>query len=80
LRAAVDELNRLPGTIIVSGGTQAGLFALLGEVIAETGFDGPIIGVVPSGRVQSGRKTSLEPHHNHVLVVDAPLGAMRSPY
>jgi SLOG in TRPM, prokaryote len=72
LRAAVVELSILPGPVIVSGGTQAGLFQLLGEVIAETGFDGPVIGVAPGGRIDGGNYTPLEPHHSHVLIVDAP--------
>jgi hypothetical protein len=47
LRAAVVELSMLPGPVIISGGTQAGLFAVLGQVIDETGFDGPVIAVAP---------------------------------
>jgi hypothetical protein len=72
LRAAVVELADLPGPVIVSGGTQAGLFALLGEVIADTGFDGPVIAVAPAGRIDGGHHTPLEPHHSHALLVDAP--------
>jgi hypothetical protein len=70
LRAAVVELITLPGPVIISGGTQAGLFALLGEVVAETAFDGPVIGVAPAGRIGVSQ-TPLEPHHSHTLVVDA---------
>jgi hypothetical protein len=65
-------LTTLPGEVIVSGGTQAGLFALLGDVVAETEFDGPVIGVAPAGRIDGGHHTPLEPHHMHVLVVDVP--------
>ncbi len=72
LHAAAVELARLPGPVIISGGTQAGLFALLGEVVAETGFDGPVIGVAPAGRIDRGHHTPLEPHHSHALIVDAP--------
>jgi hypothetical protein len=72
LRAAVVELALLPGPVIVSGGTQAGLFALLGDVIAEIGFDGPVIGVAPAGRIDGGHHTPLEPHHSHAVLVDAP--------
>ena len=55
LRAAVVELTTLPGPVIVSGGTHAGLFALLGEVVAESGFAGPVIGVAgqPDGSTES---------------------------
>jgi SLOG in TRPM, prokaryote len=72
LRAAVVELATLPGPVIISGGTQAGLFALLGQVVAETAFNGPVIGVAPAGRIDGGNQTPLEPHHTHALVVDAP--------
>jgi hypothetical protein len=62
----------LPGPVIISGGTQAGLFALLGEVIAETGFGGQVIAVAPAGRIDGGHHTPLERHHSHALLVDAP--------
>ena len=71
LRAAVLELATLPSPVIISGGTQAGLFALLGEVVAETEFNGPVVGVAPAGRIDGGNQTPLEPHHSHALVVDA---------
>jgi hypothetical protein len=70
LRAAVIELARLSGPVIVSGGTRAGLLALLGEVVAEIAFDGPVIGVAPAGQIDLGHHTPLEPHHSHVLVAD----------
>jgi hypothetical protein len=72
LRAAVVELSVLPGPVIISGGTQAGLFALLGQVVDETGFDGPVIAVAPLGRIDGGHHTALEPHHTYALLVDAP--------
>jgi SLOG in TRPM, prokaryote len=72
LRAAVVELAAMPGPVIVSGGTHAGLFAVLGEVVAETAFAGLVIGVAPAGRIDGGHHTPLEPHHSHALVVDVP--------
>jgi hypothetical protein len=72
LRAAVKEVAAMPGPVIVSGGTYAGLFALLGEVVSEAAFSGPVIGVVPAGRIDGGHHTQLEPHHSHVLVADVP--------
>jgi len=50
LHAVVGELVRHEGPVIISGGTQAGLFSLLGDVVAELRFPGPVIGVVPSGK------------------------------
>ncbi len=56
--------------MIISGGTQAGLFSLLGDVVAELRFAGPVIGVVPAGKINRPNGTPLERHHSHVLLVD----------
>ena len=71
LRVAVEVLVGRPGPVIVSGGTDAGLFRLLGATVAELGFPGPVIGVVPAGKITRTNGTPLEPHHSHVLMVDA---------
>ena len=52
LRAAVSELANWPAPAILSGGTDAGIFHLLGEVVEERAFPGPVIGVVPAGKVR----------------------------
>jgi hypothetical protein len=70
LRVAVQVLAARPGPVIVSGGTDAGLFRLLGGTVAELGFSGPVIGVVPAGKITRVNGTPLEPHHSHVLMVD----------
>jgi hypothetical protein len=70
LLAAIEVLAALPGPVIVSGGTDAGIFRLLGEVIEGTGFPGPVIGVAPRGKIYREHGTPLEPHHSHVLLVD----------
>ena len=46
LRAVVSDLAELAGPVIISGGTDAGVFALLGDVVHELAFSGPVIGVV----------------------------------
>ena len=71
LRVAIEVLAGSPGPVIVSGGTDAGLFRLLGATVAEVGFPGPVIGVVPAGKITRVNGTPLEPHHSHVLMVDA---------
>ena len=71
LRVAVEVLAARLGPVIVSGGTDAGLFRLLGTTVAELGFPGPVIGVVPAGKITRVNGTPLEPHHSHVLMVDA---------
>lgn len=74
--AIEDELT------VVTGGTDAGIFAIFGQ-----GVDGhlkaPCVGVVPSGLVTwpgrewpaertppGGELTPLEPHHSHFLLVE----------
>ena len=69
LRAVVKELAGCPGPVIVSGGTDAGVFALLGEVVADLGFAGPVIGVVPAGKIDKPEGTPLEPHHTDIVMV-----------
>ncbi len=69
LAVAVTEVGRRPGPVIVSGGTRAGLFALLGEALDDGRFVGPVIGVVPVGEVTRPDATPLEPHHTHALLV-----------
>ena len=70
LRVVVAELARHAGPVIISGGTQAGLFSLLGDVVEELGFAGPVIGVVPADKINRPNGTPLERHHSHVLLVD----------
>ena len=70
LRVVVGELVRHEGPVIISGGTQAGLFSLLGDVVEELGFAGPVIGVVPSGKINTPDGTPLERHHTFVLLVN----------
>jgi hypothetical protein len=69
LTAVIGELSRLPGPVIVSGGTDAGVFALLGDVVADLGFPGPVIGVVPAGKIDKPEGTPLEPHHTDIVMV-----------
>ena len=53
-----------PGPVIISGGTDAGVFALLGDVVADLGFAGPVIGVVPAGKIDEsgGYAAGAAPH------------------
>jgi len=69
LRAVLAELSRRPGPVIISGGTDAGLFRQLGAVVAEVGFNGPVVGVVPAGKINSPDGTTLERRHTHALLV-----------
>src|SRR4051794_11570919 len=61
-RVAVDE--RLT---VVTGGTDAGIFALFGEALGD-GRPAACVGVAPEGLV-SPDGVRLEPHHTHFLLV-----------
>jgi hypothetical protein len=75
-RVAIEE-----GLTVVTGGTDAGVFALFGEALDDE-LSAPCVGVVPDGRViwpggeGPGRMPSdeepvqLEPHHSHFLLVE----------
>jgi hypothetical protein len=78
LRGVVQELARVAaadGLAIVTGGTDAGIFRLLGSVLDTSSVTA--IGVAPAGRVTwPGRlevpddAVPLEPHHSHFVLVD----------
>jgi len=74
-RVAADS-----GAVIMDGGTQAGVMALLGQAMAEQGNRSPLLGVAPVGRVtypggpeesQLEDSAPLDPHHSHFVLVDA---------
>ena len=69
LAVVISELSGRPGPVIISGGTDAGVFALLGDVVSDLGFAGPVIGVVPAGKIDKPGGTPLEPHHTHIVMV-----------
>jgi hypothetical protein len=72
LAAVVKE----DGLTVVTGGTDAGVFALFGAALGD-GSSVSAVGVAPLERVRwPGRDTAgddavpLEPHHSHVVLVD----------
>ena len=76
-RLLVDGLARVAAEnaiTLVTGGTDAGIFSLLGEGLEKWGRQAPCLGVTPSAPVtwpgRSEGETPLEPHHSHFIVVD----------
>lgn len=77
-RLMVDGLARAAcenSIMLVTGGTDAGIFSLLGAGLEKWKPQAPCLGVVPSKPVTwpgraGGGETQLEPHHSHFLVVD----------
>ena len=65
--AAAEKLT------LLTGGTDAGIFALLGSGLAKWGRPAPCLGVAPEGCVavpgREGGDTPLEPHHSHFVLV-----------
>ncbi len=77
LDVIVNHANHA-GAALLSGGTDAGVFHELGGVAARKGFTGPVVGVVPLGRVIIPEWThfpagghELELHHSHIIAVEA---------
>ena len=75
--ASVFGADGLAGTVsreqltTVTGGTDAGIFAILGRAIRDR--SAPLIGVAPRALVsRPGRsgQMALEPHHSHFVLVD----------
>lgn len=63
------------GVLVVDGGTESGVMALMGRARAAAGSAFPLLGVAPSGRVrrpaEAGRpdRAALEARHSHALLV-----------
>jgi len=73
------------GALIMDGGTQSGIMAMMGEAVVRDGWRSPLLGVAPAGKVSYSGSPSdsgivdgapLEPNHSHfVLVESAEWGA-----
>lgn len=69
-RAAADA-----DAVIIDGGTQSGVMAMIGEGVAGRGYKSQLIGVAPAGMVTypggpAAAGTPLEPNHSHFVLVD----------
>ncbi len=73
---AVADRNAL----IIDGGTQAGVMAMMGQGVADRGRNCILLGVVPAGKatypggptegcIEDG--ASLDPNHSHFVLVDS---------
>ena len=69
LRGVAQAATRL-GMALVSGGTNCGVMASLGEACASLPQPPPLIGVLPSGIVARRGAAILERHHSHFLFVE----------
>ena len=84
LRDGVARFAAEEGITLITGGTDAGIFALLGQGLARWGQTAPCIGIAVADLVSwPGRvprwlprwwldrgRASLEPHHSHFVLVE----------
>jgi hypothetical protein len=69
-RAAIEA-----GALIIDGGTQAGVMAMIGEGVAGRGYKTPLIGLAPFNKVSYpgggvNAQTPLERNHSHFVLVE----------
>lgn len=60
--------------VVIDGGTEAGVMAMMGRGVAERGFKSPLIGVAPLDMVsypgsEGKGETPLDPNHSHFVLV-----------
>lgn len=68
------------GALIMDGGTQAGVMAIMGQGVADRGRKSTLLGIAPAGKVTypDGRveqvpqdAAPLDPNHSHFVLVDS---------
>jgi SLOG in TRPM, prokaryote len=68
------------GALVMDGGTQSGVMAMMGEAVARDGRRSQLLGVAPAGKVTySGGPSDagladgapLEPNHSHFVLVES---------
>ena len=68
------------GAVIVDGGTQSGVMAMMGEAVARSGATVQLLGIAPKGKITNpeiARASAvsdgapLEPNHSHFVLVES---------
>jgi hypothetical protein len=68
------------GALIIDGGTQSGVMAMMGEAVARNGRRSQLLGIAPAGKVtypdglgeaDIPDGAPLEPNHSHFILVDS---------
>jgi hypothetical protein len=68
------------GALIIDGGTQSGVMAMVGEAVARNGRRSQLLGIVPAGKVTYpggpakggiADGAPLEPNHSHFVLVES---------
>src|SRR6059036_340481 len=68
------------GALVIDGGTQSGVMAMMGEALARDGRRSQLLGIAPAGKVtypggpshaNIGDGAPLEPNHSHFVLVES---------
>ena len=68
------------GALVIDGGTQSGVMAMMGEAFARDGRGSQLLGIAPAGKItypghHGGANivdgAPLEPNHSHFVLVDS---------
>ena len=68
------------GALIIDGGTQSGVMAMMGQAVTQDGRRSQLLGIAPTGKVTYPGRLSeariadgavLEPNHSHFVLVEA---------
>lgn len=72
--------------LLIDGGTDAGVMALVGQAIGDQSIALDMVGVAPAGKVQiagesgaSDHGTPLEPSHSHVILIESDVWGGETP-
>lgn len=78
--SAVAPVAAEAGALVIDGGTQSGVMAMMGEALAREGQDSQLLGIAPVGKVtypggpndaNIGGGAPLEPNHSHFVLVES---------
>ncbi len=68
------------GALIIDGGTQSGVMAMMGEAVAQSHTTVELLGIAPKGKITNpeiagpskiSQGASLEPNHSHFILVES---------
>jgi hypothetical protein len=68
------------GALVIDGGTQSGVMAMMGEAVAQDGRRFQLLGIAPKGKITHPEITGetavsdgapLEPNHSHFVLVES---------
>jgi SLOG in TRPM, prokaryote len=78
--SAVAPAAAEAGALVIDGGTQSGVMAMMGEALARDGRESHLLGIAPAGKVtypggpkdaNIGDGAPLEPNHSHFVLVES---------